>query len=84
MVRIQIQLDQAQLRLLRQRSKRLGVSVSAIVRRCITAHLQSVEPEGRDHRVRRALAVVGKYTDPRGTSNIARAHDAALTEAYRR
>jgi Ribbon-helix-helix protein, copG family len=84
MVRIQIQLDPSQHRQLRQRSKRLGVSVSEMVRRCITGHLQSLEPEGRGDRVRRALAVVGKYADPRGRTDIGRGHDAALSEAYRR
>lgn len=83
MVRVQVQLDPAQHRQVRRRAKRLGVSVAEVVRRCIDAQLQSQEPEARDDRVRRALAVIGKYADPQGAADVGRDHDAALAEAYR-
>jgi hypothetical protein len=84
MMRVQIQLDTAQHREVKRRAKRLGVSVAEVVRRCIDAHLHSPEPDTRDERVRRALAVAGKYADPHGTGNVAQDHDAALAAAYER
>jgi hypothetical protein len=84
MVRVQVQLEPVQHRQVKRRAKRLGVSVAELIRRCIDAQLQPHEPEARDDRVRRALAVIGKYADPRGAGNVACDHDAALAQAYRR
>ena len=84
MVRMQIQLNPTQHRQLKTRAKRLGVSVSEVVRRCIDADLQAREADAKADRVRRALSVVGKYADPEGATHIARDHDVALAEAYRR
>ena len=84
MVRVQVQLDTTQHRRIKRRAKRLGLSVAEVVRRCIDAELRSQEPDAHKDRVRRALAVVGRYTDPAGKRNIARDHDAALAEAYKR
>jgi post-segregation antitoxin (ccd killing protein) len=84
MMRVQIQLDPAQHREVKRRAKRLGISVAEVVRRCIDAQLRSHEPDARDERVRRALAVVGKYADPHGTGNVAQDHDTALAAAYDR
>ena len=84
MVRVQVQLESAQHREVKRQAKRLGVSVAEVVRRCVDAQLRSQQPETREDRVHRALAVLGKYADPRGTANVARDHDTALTQAYRR
>ena len=84
MVRVQIQLDATRHRQLKKRAKRQGVSVAEIVRRSIDADLQALESEAPADRVRRALSVVGKYADPAGATQVARDHDAALAEAYRR
>jgi hypothetical protein len=84
MVRVQIQLTSAQHRDLTQGAKRLGVSVAELVRRCVDVQHRSHEREARTERVYRALAVVGKYRDPQGQTNVARDHDAVLAEAYRR
>jgi post-segregation antitoxin (ccd killing protein) len=83
MVRLQIQLETAQHRQVRKRAKRLGVSVSEVIRRCVAAELREDEAEGHAARVRRALAVAGKYADPRGPGRTAADHDAALAEAYK-
>jgi hypothetical protein len=83
MVRVQVQLEPGQHRLIKRRAKRLGVSVAEVVRRCIDADLRA-EPDTHDDRVRRALAVVGKYSDPAGTRNVGRDHDAVLADAYKR
>lgn len=80
MMRIQIQLERDQHRRLRRRARELGVSISEVVRRAVDAEQPAAEWE---EVARRALAVVGKYEDPHGATNIAIDHDAALTDAYR-
>jgi hypothetical protein len=83
MVRLQVQLDQAQHRLVKQRARRLGISVSELIRRGVALELKSSTEATLDDRARRALAVVGRYREP-AAGQIASQHDAALTEAYRR
>ena len=84
MVRLQVQLRPAQHKEVRHRARRLGVSVAEVIRRCVDAQLQSDGAENADERVRKALAVAGKYADPRGTASVAADHDAALARTYRR
>ncbi len=84
MVRLQIQLEPAQHRQVKRRAQRLGVSVAEVIRRCVDAQLQDDGALSLGAPGRRALAVAGKYADPEGRSRIARDHDAALSDAYRR
>lgn len=84
MVRVQVQLDPSQHRKVKRRAKRLGVSVAEVVRRCIDAGLRADETVTREDRARRALAVCGRHLDPKGPSDVARDHDSALADAYRR
>ena len=84
MLRVQVQLTPAQHRRLRQRAKRLGVSVAEVVRQAVDAELEAKEQDSRDDVVRRALAVCGKYADPNGRSDVAAHHDAILAEIYGR
>jgi metal-responsive CopG/Arc/MetJ family transcriptional regulator len=84
MVRTQIQLPEEQYRRLRKWSRRLGISLSEAVRRCIADHLAHEEAApSREDRIRGAFAVCGKYTDPEGASCVAQEHDRHLAEAYR-
>jgi len=84
MVRTQIQLTDEQYRGLRRWARRLGVSLSEAVRRCVADRLSAEERmPSRDERVRSALAVCGKYVDPEGPSRVAVDHDRHLAEAYR-
>ena len=83
MVRTQIQLPQDMHRDLKRWAHRLGISLAEAVRRCVTDRLADERLEvGREDLAREALAVIGKYADPRGTSRVARDHDEHLTEAY--
>ena len=84
MVRLQIQLEQVQHRQVRQRAKRLGVSVAEVIRRCVAAELRADHDARADDRVHRALAVAGKHAEARGSTRTAADHDAALAEAFRR
>lgn len=83
MVRLQIQLESGQHRQVRRRAKRLGVSVSEVIRRCIDAGLGDEATNGFDARGHRALAAAGRHLDPQGTGRAAAEHDAALADAYK-
>ena len=84
MVRLQVQLELAQHRQVKRQARRLGVSVSEVIRRCVDSQLRAQADDDPGERVRRALAVAGKYVDPRGDPNVASPHDTALADAYRR
>ncbi len=85
MVRTQIQLPEEQYRWLRRWARRLGISLSEAVRRCVAERLAAEEaaPSPEDL-VRSASAVCGKYADPDGASRVAVDHDRHLADAYRR
>ena len=85
MVRTQIQLPDEQYRRLRGWARRRGVSLSEAVRRCVADRLalEDAAPS-REERIRAALAVCGKYKDPKAPSRVAIEHDRHLAEAYRR
>jgi hypothetical protein len=85
MVRTQIQLPEEQYRRLRRWARRLGISLSEAVRRCVADRLSADEAApSREDLIRSALAVCGKYADPEGASRIAQEHDRHLADAYRR
>lgn len=83
MVRTQVRLTEEQHRRLRLHADRRGISLAEAVRRCVDAQLdrQATAPS-RDARVRAALAVCGKYRDPRGEARVALNHDRHLDDAY--
>ena len=85
MVRTQIQLTEAQHRELTRYSRRLGISLSEAIRRCVNAQLEHdrIAP-AREERVRAALAVCGKYRDSHGETRVALEHDRFLEDAYSR
>jgi hypothetical protein len=85
MVRTQVQLTEEQYRRLKRWSRRLGISLSEAVRRCVTERLSTEEQApSRAERVRAALALAGKYVDPEGATRVGIDHDRYLAEAYRR
>lgn len=85
MVRTQIQLTEDQHGRLQRWARQLGVSLSEAVRRCVAERLKMEERSAtREERVRAALAVCGKYSDPEGHSRVAMDHDRHLASAYRR
>jgi hypothetical protein len=79
MVRAQIQLPERQYRQLKKWARRQGVSFSEAVRRCVAERLavEKTSPS-REHQIRSALAVCGKYADPDGPSRVAQDHDRHL------
>jgi hypothetical protein len=83
MVRTQIQLQEDQYRDLKRWSQRLGISLSEAVRRCVAERIgcEPVAPT-YDERVKRVLALAGKYRDRDGEKDVSRRHDDYLVEAY--
>lgn len=84
MVRLQIQLEPRQHRLIRRRARQLGVSVSEMIRRCVDAEVRRVEDDEPGIRARKAMAAAGRYEDPAGARRVAAEHDVALADAYER
>jgi len=85
MVRTQIQLTEAQHRELTRYSRRLGISLSEAIRRCVNAQLEHDRTApAREERIRAALAVCGKYRDAHGETRVALEHDRHLDDAYDR
>lgn len=85
MIRTQIQLTPKQHSWLKRWAKDRGISLSEAVRRSVD-HMVAEEmtEERHSHRVRKALSVVGKYSDPAGASTVGRDHDKFLADAYRK
>ena len=85
MIRAQIQLTEQQHRQLRRWARQRGISLAEAVRRCVAERILADESTtSRDERLRAALAVLGKYRDSRGRSDVAEQHDRYLAEAYGR
>jgi hypothetical protein len=84
MVRTQIQLEKGQYDGLRKWARRLGISLSEAVRRCVAAKLAAEEASPTpDERLRDALSVIGKYADAESPSRVARDHDRHFAEVSR-
>jgi len=83
MLRAQVRFTPEQHARLRRRARRLKISFSEAVRRCVDAGLaEDFAATDRANGDREALSVVGKYRDPRGRSRVATDHDRVLAEAY--
>lgn len=83
MTRLQIRLEERTHRAVKRVAKRLGVSVSEVVRRCVARQLRADEAETPDARSRHALAALGRYADPAGPGNVAGNHDAVLAGTFK-
>jgi hypothetical protein len=82
MVRTQIQLTEQQARHLRRVAAEEGVSVAAVVRRCVDLALEERRP-GRAELYRRATALAGAFRDRDGATDLAAEHDRYLEDAFR-
>lgn len=81
MKRIQIQLDEDQLRVLKARAARENVSVAGLVRRAVDAWMRrDSQPPGAELR-RRAGSAAGRFAS--GRADVAEHHDEYLAGAFR-
>ena len=82
MIRTQIQLTDEQARKLRRRAKQQGISMSAMIRRCLDESLEDGALD-RSGQYERAARLVGRFPDRDGATDLAAAHDRHLDEAFR-
>lgn len=82
MVRTQIQLTDEQARKLRRRAKQQGISMSAMIRRCLDQGLENGVTD-RAERYERAARLVGRFPDGEGATDLASGHDRHLDEGFR-
>jgi hypothetical protein len=79
MTRMQIQLTDSQVEVLRRRSRRQNVSVSELVRQAIDVFTRAEPPSARELRGRAILAA-GRFGS--GVRDTSSNHDDALAEAF--
>ena len=79
-IRMQVQLTEAQASALRRLASERGHSVARIVREAVDRLL--AEGDERDRVWERALAAVGRYPDREGARDVSEEHDRYLDEAY--
>jgi hypothetical protein len=79
MVRTQIQLQEDQLRRVRELAHREGISISEVIRRAVERVLEEGERERRWQK-ERALSAVGRFAS--GLREVSREHDRYLEEAF--
>jgi hypothetical protein len=85
MIRVQIQLTEAQHRRLKRWASRLGISLAEAVRRCVSDRLETEGPDrDREALVREAWTVIGKYKEQKGRSSVGPDHDEHLAKGYRK
>jgi hypothetical protein len=81
MVRTQIQLTERQARELKKMAAREGVSMAEVIRKAVDAKIhEGVSGVPWEERVRRAMAVMGKFHS--GIRDLAVNHDKYLAEDY--
>lgn len=82
MNRLVVQLTDEQLAALRELARREKVSIAEIVRQSVSQRMRGNIVLSREERVRRALAVAGRYASGRG--DVSKNHDRELAEAYKK
>lgn len=80
MVRMQIQLSEHQLRLLREQAASEHASVSEIVRRAVDSWIEGRSEPTLDERRHRAIAAAGRFAS--GHRDTAERHDDYLADAF--
>ena len=72
MKRIQVQLTEKQARELKKIASGAGSSISAVIRQAVD---KFVIKDEREERIRRVMALAGKYRDREGRTDLGRNHD---------
>ena len=81
MVRTQIQLTERQARALKRMAAREGVSMAEVIRNAVDAKIrEGVSGLPWEERIRRAMAVMGKFHS--GLNDVSGRHDHYLAEAF--
>ena len=80
MIRMQVQLTEAQARALRAQARAQERSMADLVRESLSEYLARRPVADRDELVRRVLALAGRYRS--GCPDLAEEHDRHLDEAF--
>jgi plasmid stability protein len=80
MLRTQIQLTERQIAALKVRAAAEGISLAELIRRCIDQALASPAGPEPTERIRRAVAVAGRFRS--GMGDLAANHDRYLAEVF--
>ena len=80
MFRTQIQLTEQQVAALKAKAAVEGVSLAGLIRRCVDQMLASPSVPEPVERVRRAVAIAGRFRS--GSGDLAVNHDKYLAEAF--
>jgi len=80
MLRTQIQIEEDQIKWLRDKARERGVSVSQLIREGVDFY-RKYEDRFPENQKMKALAAIGRYAS--GISDISEKHDDYLTKAYR-
>ncbi len=80
MLRMQVQLSEQQLDVLRGQAAREHVSVSGLVRRAVDAWIGSQPETSPPERRRRAIEAAGRFSS--GKQDVAERHDEYLADAF--
>jgi len=81
MVRMQVQLDDAQSEALRRQAADTGRSIADLIREGVDLYLAASKKPTREEQVQRALAASGRFAS--GTKDASTRHDHYLAEAFR-
>jgi len=80
MLRTQIQIEEDQIKWLRNRAKEKGVSVSKLIREGVEFY-RKYEDRLPEDKKKKALAAIGRYAS--GVSDISAKHDDYLAQAFK-
>lgn len=80
MVRVQVQLTNQQLEMLKPLAVEEGISIAELIRRSVDLYLCDRQFHDREALKESALSVVGKYTS--GQDDVGANHDRCLAEIY--
>lgn len=78
MVRTQIQLTEAQTKILHELALKQGVSVAELIRKSVDYYLKQIDGGDKRELIERAKEAAGKYHT--GLKDLAKNHDRYLTE----
>lgn len=81
MVRTQIQLQEEQMRALRELASFRGVSIAELIRQGVDTLIRSWKSTDEEERRQRAIAAAGRFRS--GRSSISARHNRHLAEAFR-
>ncbi len=82
MIRTQVQLTERQMNALKTLAHKRQVSVAELIRQGVEHVISGPEPISDEEKMRRAMAIVGKFTDKDGATDVSINHDKYLAEIY--